>query len=396
MKEKNSYLKQGKWKGDRVYKILSNQIYIGTFEFGKYKRKEQDILYVNDYCEPIIDIETWNQTRRNLEKNKHFNYGEHIHLFSSIVKCPDCGGILSSTITYKHSGKPNQKEYYHLTCKNSSCKSKGLHYNSNKIEKKLSRMLDELVRYIYDTDNEIIVANTNRTKELKDLDKAIDKLKLQEKRLVDLYINSTLDVETINTKNNVIKKEIEKLSKRKEALDPEDEHKEYTIELLKKLNCKEENDEYIFKKDLCFSFKWDSLNRKTKKEIIVRMISSLEITRDDNYNIEIKNIKFTDEFISKNKKEYIEYLYEILNNNELGITYKGLIDKNELDKISKDYHILSLMKVHNNTYTEQELDYYKTLMTHHFFLGSLINCPYAEDGTNITDSLILIPNKVYI
>ena len=71
MKEKNSYLKQGKWKGDRVYKILTNQIYIGTFEFGKYKRKEQDILYVNDYCEPIIDIETWNQTRKNLEKNKN-------------------------------------------------------------------------------------------------------------------------------------------------------------------------------------------------------------------------------------------------------------------------------------------------------------------------------------
>ena len=56
------------------------------------------------------------------------------------------------------------------------------------------------------------------------------------------------------------------------------------------------------------------------------MIASLEITRDNNYNIEIKNVKFTDEFISKNKKEYIEYLYEILNNNELGITYKGLID----------------------------------------------------------------------
>ena len=33
----------------------------------------------------------------------------------------------------------------------------------------------------------------------------------------------------------------------------------------------------------------------------------------------------------KIKKEYIEYLYEIINNNELGITYKGLIDKNKLD-----------------------------------------------------------------
>ena len=49
-------------------------------------------------------------------------------------------------MTYKHSGKKKQKEYYHLTCKNPNCKNHGLHYNSNKIEQKLSRILDELVR----------------------------------------------------------------------------------------------------------------------------------------------------------------------------------------------------------------------------------------------------------
>lgn len=40
---------------------------------------------------------------------------------------------------------------------------------------------------------------------------------------------------------------------------------------------------------------------KTKKgkELINRLISSIEITRDDNYNIEIKIIKFTEEFISE-------------------------------------------------------------------------------------------------
>ena len=31
-------------------------------------------------------------------------------------------------------------------------------------------------------------------------------------------------------------------------------------------------------------------------------MSSIEITRDDNYNIEIKNIKSTEEFISKAQK----------------------------------------------------------------------------------------------
>lgn len=39
-------------------------------------------------------------------------------------------------------------------------------------------------------------------------------------------------------------------------------------------------------------------------------MASIEITRDDNYNIEIKNIKFTEEFISKSTKDYIDYLNE--------------------------------------------------------------------------------------
>ena len=39
------------------------------------------------------------------------------------------------------------------------------------------------------------------------IDKTIEKLKVQEKRLVDLYLSSTLDVDTINNKNEMIKKE---------------------------------------------------------------------------------------------------------------------------------------------------------------------------------------------
>ena len=72
LKEEKTYLKQGKWNSDKVYKILTNSIYIGTFAYGKTK-KAQDILYVNNYCEPIIDDNTWNITRKILEKNKHPN-----------------------------------------------------------------------------------------------------------------------------------------------------------------------------------------------------------------------------------------------------------------------------------------------------------------------------------
>ena len=390
LKENKAYLNQGKWTGDRVYKLLTNEIYIGIFAFGKYRRKPQDILYVKDYCEPIIDQNLWDITRTKLEKNKHPNYGEYVHIFSSVVKCPDCNNILSSTLSFKNNGKPNQKTYYHLTCKNPNCKSKGLHYNTEKIEKKLSRVLNELTRYMYDNSNEILTSNSTKTKELKDIDSAIEKLKLQEKRLVDLYLSSNLNVEAINNKNDVIKKEIDKLTKQKDSIDPDDEYKEYSVELLKMLDCTRENDEILFKNNLAFSYIWDSLNRKAKKILISRLINSIEISRDENYNIEIENIKFSDEFISRTNTGYIEYLYEILRDNEIGVIYKEQVTPNKLKEIMKDYHVFSLEKLEHKEYSKEELDYYNELIHDHFYFDGIIHCPYT-DGKNIIDNLILIP-----
>ena len=34
--------------------------------------------------------------------------------------------------------------YYHLRCKNSNCSDKGLHYNTEKVETKLKKFLNEL------------------------------------------------------------------------------------------------------------------------------------------------------------------------------------------------------------------------------------------------------------
>ena len=391
MKENNAYLKQGKWAADRVYKILTNSIYIGIFEYGKYRRKSQDVLRVENYCVPIIDMNTWNTTRTNLEKNKHPNYGDHIHLFAGLVKCPLCGEILSASESFKKK-KDVIKVYYHLRCKNTSCKGYGYHYNSDKIEEKLKRVLNELTRFMFDNTNEIITSISTKNKEVKDIEKAISKLKVQEKRLVDLYLNSTLDVETINRKNDVIKKEIDKLTKKKITLDPDNDFKEYSVELLNKLEHEKEDNMIIFKNNLVFSFLFDSLNKKAKKELINRLISSIEITRDKAYNIEIKNIKFTEEFISKSTKEYTDYLNELLNNNNIGIIYKEKIKKDELTKIKKDYIILSLEKVRKKLYSKKELDNYLYLMKEHFYVDGIISCPYFEDN-NLVDVLALIPKK---
>lgn len=393
MKDNNAYLNNGKWRADRVYKILTNSIYIGIFEYGKYKRKPQDILRINDYCEPIIDEITWNATRNVLVKNKHSNYGAYIHLFSGLVKCPICGEIMASSESFKY---PNGKlkVYYHLRCKNHNCSGFGLHYNTEKIETKLKRILEELTIFMLSMNNEIITCNSTKSNDVKEIEKAIKKLKLQEKRLVDLYLSSTLDVETINHKNDVIKKEIDKLNKKKTTLDPDNNSKEYTTELIKKLDCIEENDSLIFTniKNIGFTFLYDLLSREAKRDMIHRLISGIEITRDSNYNIDIKNIKFTDEFITKSSKSYFKYLNEIMINNNIGIKYKDKIDKEKLESMEPDYDILSLTKMKTNKYSNEFLEEFILKSKEHLYIDGIISCPYVEDNI-VKDVLILIPKK---
>ena len=391
MKDNNAYLKQGKWASDRVYKILTNSIYIGIFEYGKYKRKSQDILRVENYCEPIIDETTWNATRNVLVKNKHSNYGKYIHLFSGLVKCPICGNIMSSSESFKY---PNGKlkVYYHLRCKNHNCKGFGLHYNTEKIESKIKRILEELTIFILSIDNEIITCNSTKSNDVKEIEKAIEKLKLQEKKLVDLYLSSNLDVETINHKNDVIKKEIDKLNKKKISLDPDNSSQEYTVELIKKLDCLEENDTLIFTniKNIGFTFLYDLLSREAKRDMIHRLVSQIEITRDKNYNIKIKNIKFTDELITKSSKEYLKYLSKIMIDNNIGIKYQEKINKEKLKKIEQDYDILSVTKMRNNKYSNEFLEDFISKSKEHLYIDGIISRPYVDEN-KLKDILILVP-----
>ena len=396
MKDNNAYLKRGKWASDRVYKILTNSIYIGVFEYGKYKRKPQDVLRVENYCESIIDINTWNTTRANLEKNKHPNYGEHIHLFAGLVKCPICNEILAASESFK-TYKGNTKVYYHLRCKNTSCKGYGYHYNSDKIEDKLKRILNELTRFMYDNSNEIITCSSTKSDDVKDIEKAIEKLKLQKKRLVDLYLSSNLDVETINHKNDVIKKEIDKLNQKKVRLDPDNNSKEYTIELVKKLDCTEKNNTLFFTniKNIGFAFLYDLLSREAKRDMIHRLISMIEIKRDKNYNIEIKDIKFTDEFITKSSKEYLKYLNNIMNDNNIGIKFHKEINEIELKNMESNYDILSIMKMKNKEYSNKFLEEFITKSQEHLYIDGIVSCPYI-DGNVIKDILILVPKSELI
>ena len=85
--------------------------------------------------------------------------------------------------------------------------------------------------------------------------------------------------------------------------------------------------------------------------MIHRLISMIEIKRDKNYNIGIKDIKFTDEFITKSSKEYLKYLNNIMNDNNIGIKFHKEIDEIELKNMESNYDILSIKKMKHKEYS---------------------------------------------
>ena len=100
------------------------------------------------------------------------------------------------------------------------------------------------------------------------------------------------------------------------------------------------------------------LLKDIKSHKIDKLIDKIEIKRAKNYDVEIINIKFTEEFISKSSKTYLKYLDEILRNNKIEFIYKEAIDSQELEKLQEDYFIFSSKKMENEEYSQADLEKY--------------------------------------
>ena len=140
--------------------------------------------------------------------------------------------------------------------------------------------------------------------------------------------------------------------------------------MLKKLDCKKENDKLVFQntKMMDFTFFYNLLSREAKRDMIHRLISGIKITRDDNYNIDIKYIKFTDEFITKSSTEFTKYLYIVLENDTVGIKYLNGITEEELEIKKKDYDVLSILKMTSNEYSSEFVDDFFAKYHSHFYV----------------------------
>ncbi len=135
-----------KWSSNSVKKILTNEIYIGNLVQGKrttvsYKnhhiinKNRNEWIRCNNTHEGIIDRDTFYMVQELIRKRSRvIKREDNIHIFSSLVYCKRCGGILR---------RKKGSRYYYLVCSNSE---RGICSNNKSVRYDvLEKMLLDLI-----------------------------------------------------------------------------------------------------------------------------------------------------------------------------------------------------------------------------------------------------------
>ena len=168
-----------------IKKYLRNPAYIGQFKTTRTKE------IIEDFVPRIIDDELWEDVQRlikiNVKKNRDGNpnsthHNETPYIFSGLLKCAECGHILSGKCNTNHKHYYNCRFHYFKKCSNEKC------INEAWLE---NYLLDKIVLILQKRKLEII--ETNSTEQ-----KVVDnskQLKTRLKKLTDLYLNEIVDLD---------------------------------------------------------------------------------------------------------------------------------------------------------------------------------------------------------
>ena len=112
------------WGSATIMNMLRSEVYIGNTVQGKQhvksfkdkkriKVSKEDWVIVENTHEAIVNVDTWNEAQKRIIVNNpvRINSQKEVSLFSGLVKCADCGGLMAYNV--KTSG---DKRYYVYRC----------------------------------------------------------------------------------------------------------------------------------------------------------------------------------------------------------------------------------------------------------------------------------------
>ena len=107
---------------------------------------------------------------------------------------------------------------------------------------------------------------------------------------------------------------------------------------------------YLMNKELPIYQKWLKLDPETKKLILHKFIRQIEISRDEEYFIDITNIKFEKQYFDKNADEFLNDLMLSLREDYKEFEYKQIKDMETLLTLYENYNSISVEDYLNNNH----------------------------------------------
>ncbi|TYQ14652.1 UNVERIFIED_CONTAM: DNA invertase Pin-like site-specific DNA recombinase [Acetivibrio alkalicellulosi] len=232
-----------RWSNTTILKILKNEKYVGdlcqkkTFTLDyldhkkQYNKGEEELIYIKDHHEPIIDRKTWDETQKELQKRttteeQKSKYSNRYWCSGKIV-CGLCNNKfisrskkLKSGQMYKawrcfeaanHGRKKFDSQGNKIGCNNSSLNHVVLGMIVNTVLKALNSnketIIDELMESIRKLNKPVKPKNINT------LNKKIDSINIKKQKIIDNMIEGIISKDDLKMMNKKYDNEIEAIQK---------------------------------------------------------------------------------------------------------------------------------------------------------------------------------------
>ena len=349
------------WRTTTIDNMLSNYIYVGSYQHKKRVKDEETILFEN-VCPAIIDKKTFEIVQKQKEKNQKNYKRKYTYIFMQSVVCSHCHKIMGGTSC---SSKSKRKYIYY------QCNNCGMTISENKLEDKIVLFLNDMLDYFLLIDNTFkTFLNQDIDKEIKRYNKMLKELNTQEQRIKTAFVKGNIELkmfqdelDSITNQKQDIELKLKDLQFSNQNLDHRDDIR--LVSTLKEIEKLKYKSYYVRKNEL-----WNKLTKEQKYDLVNKYIDTIEVSKVED-EIIIKNINI-------NSKELENFGYLFRND-----CFDMVINIDEQDII-----------LSNEKTKEQIKDYINSLSEFYKIASTTIDKElFNLDNIKNDNILQIIPNK---
>lgn len=226
--------RQGNWFSDGyIGSLLRNDVYKGVYRYGKRNKKREPIV-VPDGAEKAVSVELFDRVQKRLKERsatgwrpKARNKGD-TYILTGYLKCGICGSHM-----HGHKGAKNRKlkdgtvkRYYTISykCANKYSRLKATGFREKCTLKSMTRnkidpfVINSIEAVVFSEDNlkaivdkvrDRIIERQRKEVDLSSIEREVENINKQIDRLLTLYLDGSLDMDTYKKKKDELESSLE-------------------------------------------------------------------------------------------------------------------------------------------------------------------------------------------